>query len=952
MRVITNLNQIVSDAANNYILQNEATFKSEVVGPQGPAGTNGTDGAAGVQGITGKSSYDIWIEDGNTGSISDYIDSIKGQQGDVGPDGPQGIQGVTGNTGDQGISVHHVVGTSTTDPEGDFETPGETDTYTLYGDANETINLGYFRITNGDSAYQYAVDGGFTGTVEDFIDTLGMIDDIVTAANNAVGLALTHANNAEASSQEAERWAEELEDVQVEAGKYSAHHWANKAEASSLASAATADLKVDKTSITSALTSTSITEVLSALAGKNLKDAIDAINTLLASDDTTLDEMQEIVDFIKTNKTDLDSLAMDNIAETATYKYFTLAEQTKLGGIAAGSDMLKSTYDTDGSGMVDSSERLENFKEFGIVSGCVFSVNQSNANHYNVTPGVYYIDGIKYEFAGENDRPSVGLAGTFAHVRLTASGLEDGLGTFVVLATNEVALEVSTYAKVADNEIQNTGPSSDNTEDILQDLYLRMKFFEETLFKNGAGKISMSGTINQLDIAGGTVSAPNGSRVTIPSESDIGANAVYNVGGVETIQPNVTPIVLDHTVYDDGTDLATLPTDAFVTHTVLRSVRSGANYLVYGKTVHSHLGQAEAQEPDYGTFAGSEEGSFIEPLALVVVREGVGAITSITDIRGGKEANTIDSIAGKTIPTMVSGDVLTFNGNQIVAQTPASNAGQGVSYFLGNTLISGGNYDLSIAPAGGAEVTVDQTANSGDSPKFIERYVSDALGGTSINAGAWTFRTYASVSANAGDTNVIARINRDVLKPGTVTSTGTGVTRTFTASEPGTFVVGDASASILDATLIQTPGETFFIDGFISDTQVTATSSNAGYVNETAVSFSNFYKLFEVLAAENVTGSLPALYEINSVQPAFAIDPEDKLLIAYFLDVSSGNNKTISIYKNGSENYSHFLTPLLYRHNGMSGLNEGDYQHLTQAEKAKYEAYENQIAALTAVIEW
>jgi hypothetical protein len=483
-------------------------------------------------------------------------------------------------------------------------------------------------------------------------------------------------------------------------------------------------------------------------------------------------------------------------------------------------------------------------------------------------------------------------------------------------------------------------------------MYLRMKFFEETLFKNGAGKISAASINLQLNMDGGTVSAPNGSRVVIPTTTDIGANAIYSVSGTSIIQPSVTPFVIDSDVYDNGTDLVTAPSGSFVAHTLARSIRTGANYFIYGTEVFDTLGGAQAQGPDLGVFEDSQEGSFIEPLALVITKEGVGDIFDIVDVRQGREANTLDSISGKTISTMVSGDVLTFNGNQLVAETPASNAGQGVSYFLGNNIISGNNYDLAIAPAGGAEVTVSQTASSGDSPKFVERYISDALGGTSIDAGAWTFRTYASVDANAGDSNIVARINKDVLKAGTVTVTGTGLTRTFTASEAGTFVVGDADASILNATLIQTPEETFFIDSFISDTVVTATTDNVGYVNETAVTFSNFYKLFEVLAAENITGAVPALYEVTSVQPSFTIDPEDRLLIAYFLDVSSGNNKTVSIYKNGSENYSHFLTPLLYRHNGMSGLNEGDYQHITQTEKVKYEAYDGRISQITTVVEW
>ena len=53
---------------------------------------------------------------------------------------------------------------------------------------------------------------------------------------------------------------------------------------------------------------------LSANQGKILKDAIDAINVLLTSDETDLDTLQEIVDFIEANKETLDTLGISNIA--------------------------------------------------------------------------------------------------------------------------------------------------------------------------------------------------------------------------------------------------------------------------------------------------------------------------------------------------------------------------------------------------------------------------------------------------------------------------------------------------------------------------------------------------------------------------------------------------------------------------------------------------------------
>ena len=56
------------------------------------------------------------------------------------------------------------------------------------------------------------------------------------------------------------------------------------------------------------LLSQDATKVLSANQGRVLKDLIDAINTILASDDTSLDTLQEVVDYIKANNASIASL--------------------------------------------------------------------------------------------------------------------------------------------------------------------------------------------------------------------------------------------------------------------------------------------------------------------------------------------------------------------------------------------------------------------------------------------------------------------------------------------------------------------------------------------------------------------------------------------------------------------------------------------------------------------
>jgi len=62
------------------------------------------------------------------------------------------------------------------------------------------------------------------------------------------------------------------------------------------------------------LTSSSASKPLSANQGRVLKGLIDNINTLLSSDENTLDSLQEVVDFIETNKSTLDALSIASIA--------------------------------------------------------------------------------------------------------------------------------------------------------------------------------------------------------------------------------------------------------------------------------------------------------------------------------------------------------------------------------------------------------------------------------------------------------------------------------------------------------------------------------------------------------------------------------------------------------------------------------------------------------------
>lgn len=174
------------------------------------------NGANGINGTAGKSTYQLWLDAGNEGTLNDFLAAmrgpvgpigpvgvgIQGEKGDAGQDltieqivynsdgtftwhfsdettyttpnlkGPKGDKGDQGVKGDKGTGIHHIKGTSTTDPEGDFGSEGEKDTYTMYADANEEWPLGWFVVQNGSGAYSIALREGYNGAKEQFYNEL------------------------------------------------------------------------------------------------------------------------------------------------------------------------------------------------------------------------------------------------------------------------------------------------------------------------------------------------------------------------------------------------------------------------------------------------------------------------------------------------------------------------------------------------------------------------------------------------------------------------------------------------------------------------------------------------------------------------------------------------------------------------------------------------------------
>ena len=150
----------VADNGNRtltFTYANGSTYTTPTLaGIQGPVGPSGASGPSGPQGVAGQSAYDLWLAQGNTGTVQDFLSTSAYQiwlaQGNtgtaqdfintlVGPSGPQGIQGIPGTNGTNGA----------TGPQGPQGIQGIAGVNGVNG-------------TDGRSAYEIAVLNGFVGT--------------------------------------------------------------------------------------------------------------------------------------------------------------------------------------------------------------------------------------------------------------------------------------------------------------------------------------------------------------------------------------------------------------------------------------------------------------------------------------------------------------------------------------------------------------------------------------------------------------------------------------------------------------------------------------------------------------------------------------------------------------------------------------------------------------------
>lgn len=147
-------------------------------GPQGPQGEKGDTGSAGTNGINGtngvdgKSAYQIWLDNGNTGSETDFLNWLKGK------DGTNGVNGTNGTNGVNGLGIKNVK----INDNGDLIVTFDDDTFINAGNVvNPNIKLN----ENNKIAFNTLIvnENNVYGKVSNDTETYSFINEIELISN-------------------------------------------------------------------------------------------------------------------------------------------------------------------------------------------------------------------------------------------------------------------------------------------------------------------------------------------------------------------------------------------------------------------------------------------------------------------------------------------------------------------------------------------------------------------------------------------------------------------------------------------------------------------------------------------------------------------------------------------------------------------------------------------------
>ena len=299
------------------------------------------------------------------------------------------------------------------------------------------------------------------------------------------------------------------------------------------------------------VTSTTTDVPLSANQGKVLKGLIDSINTLLTSDNTDLDSLQEVVDFIEANKNTLDNLGISNIA-----------------GLQAALDAKQNTEVGKGLSTEDFTTALLN-KLNSIAASAEVNV-QSNWNETNAGNDAFIqnkpSDLTNLTLHGVTELSDVTSAGSGAIItsaeRTKLGGIAAGAEVNVQADWNEASSSADSFIQnkpsLAPSNAEQNVQSDFNETDTNSDAFILNKP-DLTLKADKATTIEVAGTANEIEVSptgAQDLSANRTFTVGLPNDVTIGEDLKVNET-IELVNAQSSTPAFDNGIYystEDGHD--------------------------------------------------------------------------------------------------------------------------------------------------------------------------------------------------------------------------------------------------------------------------------------------------------------------------------------------------------------------------------------------------------------
>ena len=309
----------------------------------------------------------------------------------------------------------------------------------------------------------------------------------------------------------------------------------------------------------------------------------------------------------------------------------------------------------------------------------------------------------------------------------------------------------------------------------------------------------------------------------------------------------------------------------------------------------------------------------------------------VSNVTGLTLTSTNFTDVALTSPT--SGQLLGYNGVYWTNVIGGSvSAGPSVNFWLTTPVVNAvtANNAIQLDTLGSSPNTSTQqyiTTVVNTTTAIVGGFVSAALGRTIFDAGNWSFSLYANISATGGTTTISPSVHQVTTSAAIVTITGSGTSRTATASSGTPFASAVVSASVPLSSYLQTPLGLFRITAKASSTVVTITTLS-GYTNETSATASLWIPLFSA-GSISVTSTTLALKSFSTSQTSYSVTTATAFGV--LVSATTSSNKTINLAVNGSTNVSSITTPFGILHNSIPGLQGGQadqYYHLTNSEYA------------------